>query len=72
LIKPHAKAWDLLLPQAKFTYNKAPNKSTSLSLFKVVYEVDPLCPLNLILRPLDQKPSVDTSKRVQEIQKLHE
>ena len=30
LIKPHAKAWDLLLPHAEFAYNKAPSKATGL------------------------------------------
>ena len=28
LIKPHAKAWDLLLPHIEFAYNRAPSKAT--------------------------------------------
>jgi len=32
LIKPHAAAWDLLLPHAEFAYYKALSKATSLSL----------------------------------------
>ena len=47
LIKPHAKAWDLLLPHTGFAYNKAPSKATSLSLFKVVYGTVPISPLDL-------------------------
>ena len=42
LIKPHAKAWDLLLPHTEFVYNKAPSKAIGLSPFKVVYGIDPL------------------------------
>ena len=59
LIKPHLKAWDLLLPHVKFTYNKAPSKTTSVSPFKVVYGFDPLGPLDLVPRPVDQKPSAN-------------
>ena len=33
LIKPHAKARDLLLPNAEFAYNRAPSKAISLSPF---------------------------------------
>jgi len=32
LIKPHAKAWDLLLPHAEFAYNRAPSKVTGLKV----------------------------------------
>ena len=51
LIKPHVKAWDLLLPHAEFAYNRAPSKATGLSPFKVVYGVDPLSPNDLTPRP---------------------
>jgi len=47
LIKPHAKAWYLLLPHAEFAYNKASSKATGLSPFKVVYGIDPLSPIDL-------------------------
>jgi len=72
LIKTNSKAWDLILPHAKFVYNMAPSKTTGLSPFKIVYGVDPLSPLNLIPRPMDEKPSVEASKRVEEIKQLHE
>jgi len=44
-IKPHAKAWDLLLLHAEFADNKAPSKANGLSPFKMVYTIDPLSPL---------------------------
>jgi len=62
----------LLLPNAEFAYNRAPSKATGLSPLKVVYEIDPISPLDLTPLPLDQKPSADTASRVEEIQKIHE
>jgi len=72
LLKPNAKAWDLLLTHVEFAYNRAPSKATGLSPFKVAYRIDPISPLDLTLRPLDQKPSVDAAARVEEIRKIHE
>jgi len=63
---------NLLLPHAEFAYGRAPSKATSLSPFKVVYGLDPLGPLDLTSRPLDQKPSADAASRVEEIKKIHE
>jgi len=71
LIKPHTKACDLLFPHAGFACNKALSKATDLSLFKVVYGIDPISPLDLTSCPLDQNPSADTVVRVEEIQKIH-
>jgi len=67
LIKPHTKVWDLLLPNAEFAYNKAHGKATSLSPFKVIYRIDPISPLDLTPRPLDQKLSADVAARAEEI-----
>ena len=72
LIKTNSKAWDLILPHVEFAYNMTPSKTISLSPVKIVYAVDPLSPLDLILRTLDEKPSVEFSKRVDEIKCLHE
>jgi len=72
LIKFDSKAWDLILSHAKFAYNMAPSKITSLSPFKIVYGVEPLSPLDLIPRPLDEKLCMEASKRVDEIKRFHE
>jgi len=42
-----------------------------MSPFKVVYGVNPLSPLDLVPRSSEERPSVEASKRVKEIQKLH-
>ena len=72
LIKANSKVWDLILPYVEFAYNKALSKTIGLSPFKIVYGVDPLSTLNLIPRLMDEKPSVEASKRVEEIKHLHE
>jgi len=71
LIKPHTKAWDLLLPHAEFPYNRTPSRATGLSPFKVVYGIDPLGPLDLIPRSFNQKPHPDAAARVEQIKKVH-
>jgi len=38
----------------------------------VAYGIDPLGPLDLVPRPLDERPNTDANKRVKEIKKLHE
>jgi len=50
----------------------APSKTTGLSPFKIVYGVEPLSPLDLTLRSLNEKPSVEANKRVEEIKHIHE
>jgi len=72
LIRLRSTAWDLLLPHAEFAFNKAPSRTTGVSPFKIVYGLDPLGPLDLVPRPLDQRPSADAEQRVKEIQQLHE
>ena len=62
LIKSNTKAWDLLLPHAEFAYNMAPSRTTGLSPFKVVYGVEPLSPMSLVPRPLENKPSPVSSR----------
>jgi len=71
LIKLIVKAWNLLLSHAKFAYNNAPSRTTGMPLFKVFYGVDPLSALDLVHRNSKEKLSVEASKRVEEIQKLH-
>ena len=37
LISLQSTAWDLLLPHAEFAFNKLPNRTTGVSLFKIAY-----------------------------------
>jgi len=71
LIKTNSKLWDLTLPHTEFAYNMALSKTIDLSPFKIVYGVEPFSLLDLIPRPLDEKSSLEASKRVEEIKCLH-
>jgi len=42
----------------EFTYNKALSKTIGIPYFKVVCGVDPLSPLDLVSRAMNEKPSV--------------
>jgi len=65
LISPQSnKAWGRLLPHAEFAYNRAPSRATRMSPFKVIYGTDPITPLDLTPRPLDQKLNADAGQRV--------
>jgi len=67
LIKTHTKALDFLLPYVEFAYNKAPFNSIGMSLFKIVYRIEPLTSRDLALRALEGQPSVEAKRRVKQI-----
>ena len=62
----------MLLLHAEFACNRAPSKAIGHSPFKVVCGIDPLSPIDLIPRPLHQKPSADATSRVEEIKRIRE
>ena len=71
LVKKNLRAWDLLLPHAEFAYNRAPNRSTNESPFKIVYGQNPLSPMDLLPFPQDGKMHAEATKCVKDIQELH-
>jgi len=60
-----------LLCHAKFAFNRAPSKATSLSPFQVVYGSNLRNPLDLVPIPNPAKFSWEVEKRAKEIQDLH-
>ena len=48
------------------------NGSSEVSQFEVVNRVDRLIPFDLVLKAADEKPNVEASQRVDEIQKHNE
>ena len=58
-------------PHMEFAYNRSSSKATGMSFFKVICGVDPLSPFDLTPKAMDEKSSVEASKRVEEIQRLH-
>ncbi|GJR18893.1 putative ribonuclease H-like domain-containing protein [Tanacetum coccineum] len=51
LIRDNTKQWDLILPQAEFSYNRLVNRTTYKSPFKVVYGRNPITPIDLVPVP---------------------
>jgi hypothetical protein len=41
LVTEHHSQWDQILPQAEFSYNDSPNRSTGKSPFQIVYGMHP-------------------------------
>jgi len=72
LVSKSLKNWDLKLPHAKFSYNRAPFYATKHSPFECVYRVNPLTPLDLLPIPLELRASYEDGIIVKEIKKLYE
>nr|GEY52951.1 hypothetical protein [Tanacetum cinerariifolium] len=72
LITTNLKQWEDLLPQAEFAYNKAPNKTTGLSPFIVVYGLNPKTPLDLAVLDTSSKFNPEAGDRAVDIKALHQ
>ncbi|GJV51145.1 RNA-directed DNA polymerase [Tanacetum coccineum] len=70
LIRANAKQWDLILPQAEFSYNRSVNRTTGKSYFEVVYGRNLITPLDLVPVPevgQFSKKEVDQSEQIKEL-----
>ena len=72
LIKKNLKAWDLLLPQAEFAYNRSISQTTGCSPFEIVYGKNPITPLDLVPLKRNANFSGEADERAKYIKKLHE
>ncbi|GJV31020.1 RNA-directed DNA polymerase [Tanacetum coccineum] len=72
LITTNLKQWEDLLPRAEFAYNRAPNKTTGLSPFEVVYGLNPSTPLDLAALDTTSKFSKEASDLAAEIKTIHQ
>ena len=72
LVSEHPNQWDLALPQAEFSYNDSPNRSTGLSPFKIVYGTNPRGVFELRDLGMMEKRSADAKDFAPDMQLLHE
>lgn len=72
LVGDNPKQWDLVLPQAEFTYNWSNHSSNGRSPFFVVYGRNPFTPLDLAPCPELQHFSADGDEQASQIKLLHE
>ena len=55
IMKGNHKSWDEYLPHIEFAYNRVVHKTTNASTFEVVYEFNPLTPMDLLPLPNPQE-----------------
>ena len=63
VVHKNLKTWDDCLPFIEFAYNRAMHTATSYSPFEIVYDFNPLTPLDLMPLPVDGKSSLDGQKK---------
>jgi hypothetical protein len=71
LVGSHPRAWDEVLPQAEFAYNRSSHRSTGMSPFLVVYGRNPFTPLDLTPLPAAEHYSTEGADRSEQIKSLH-
>ena len=62
----------MILAQAEFAYNNSPSQITYRSPFEVVYGKNPITPIELTPKVIQQRFSADAYERAKQIKKLHE
>lgn len=72
LTADHEASWDLVLPQAEFTFNNSVNCSTGYKPFEVVYGFRLQTPLDLQPLPLPPRPSEATLDFSRYMRDIHE
>jgi Integrase zinc binding domain/Integrase core domain len=72
LVGDNIRQWDLVLPQAEFSYNRSGSKITGKNPFEVVYGCNPKSHLDLVSLPISHSYSGDADERAKEIKDLYE
>lgn len=74
LIKKNIKEWEECLPIAVYAYNRVRHSTTGKSPFEVIYEFNPLSPLDILPLPLplQERINMDASTRARYLKKVHE
>jgi hypothetical protein len=59
------------LPFVEFAYNRTVHSTTGFSPFEIVYDFNPLTPMDLIPLPFEEKVSLDGEKKAKMVRQLH-
>jgi hypothetical protein len=72
IIQKNLKNWEDCLPFIEFAYNRSVYSTTDFSPFEVVYDFNPLTPLDLPPLAVNVMTSLDGQKKAEMVKKLHE
>ncbi|GKC75614.1 putative reverse transcriptase domain-containing protein [Tanacetum coccineum] len=71
LVRENPRQWDLVLPQAEFSYNRSQNRTTGKTPFEVVNGVNPITPLDLTPLPTPTRFSSSGEEQAHQVQQIH-
>ena len=63
--------WEECLPHVEFAYNRAVHSTTKFCPLELVYGFKPIAPIEILPLPLQERTSLDASKRADFVKKLH-
>ena len=66
------KGWEECIPIAEFAYNRTIHTTTDFSPFQIVYEFNPLTPLDLVPLLSNEQVNLDGAAKPKFVQDLHE
>ena len=72
VIGKNLKTWDACLSFVEFAYNRSMHSTMGLSHFEIVYDFNPLTPLDLIPLPISEIHSLDGKKKAKLVKSIHE
>lgn len=71
LVGENSLQWDLVLPQAKFAYNKSQSRTTGKTPFEVVNDINPITPPDLTPLQTPTQFSSSGEEQAQQVQQIH-
>ena len=72
IIKKNIKTWEDCLPHVEFTYNRIIHSATKFSHFEIVYDFNPLTPLDLSPLPMSKHVNLYGKKKAEFVKQIHE
>jgi hypothetical protein len=72
IIQKNLKSWEECFPFVEFAYNRTVHSTTGFSPFEIVYDFNPLTPMDLIPLPFEERVSLDGEKKAKMVRQLHE
>jgi len=72
IIQNNLKNWEDCLLFIEFAYNRSVHSTTEFSPFEIVYAFNPLTPMDLMALLVDERVSLDSNRKAQEVKTIHE